>query len=111
MYDFFQINRFQEPGSQGLLCDLLWSDPIVKFGHEQEPSAHGPRLQPGTTFIENQTRGCSYFFTSVLSFCLYCTRLILNVRFLRLKDEAACQFLERNKLLGIIRGHEAQDAG
>jgi hypothetical protein len=25
--------------------------------------------------------------------------------------EAACKFLERNELLGIIRGHEAQDAG
>lgn len=25
--------------------------------------------------------------------------------------EASCQFLERNGLLGIIRGHEAQDAG
>ena len=83
MHVFFQINRFQEPGSQGLLCDLLWSDPIVNFGHEQEPSAHGPRLQPGTTFIENQTRGCSYFFTSVLSSPL--PRSILNVRFLRLK--------------------------
>ena len=25
--------------------------------------------------------------------------------------EAACKFLERNGLLGIVRGHEAQDAG
>ena len=25
--------------------------------------------------------------------------------------EAACRFLERNQLLGIFRGHEAQDAG
>ena len=25
--------------------------------------------------------------------------------------EAACKFLERNQLLGIFRGHEAQDAG
>lgn len=25
--------------------------------------------------------------------------------------EAACQFLERNNLLGVVRGHEAQDAG
>jgi len=28
-----------------------------------------------------------------------------------LTSTPACQFLERNKLLGIIRGHEAQDAG
>lgn len=32
--------------------------------------------------------------------------LIISCRY-----EASCQFLERNGLLGIIRGHEAQDAG
>jgi hypothetical protein len=32
--------------------------------------------------------------------------LIMRVRY-----EAVCTFLERNGLLGIIRGHEAQDAG
>jgi serine/threonine-protein phosphatase 2B catalytic subunit len=66
-----KVDRFREPGSDGLLCDLLWSDPIVNFGHEQEPGAHGQRLPPGTTFIENQTRGCSYFFTSVVFYSFY----------------------------------------
>ncbi|KAK7457102.1 hypothetical protein VKT23_010404 [Stygiomarasmius scandens] len=87
--DIFNMDRFQEPGSRGLLCDLLWADPIANFGYEQDPSPHSAPLPPGTTFIPNQTRGCSYFYTY----------------------EAACQFLERNHLLGIIRGHEAQDAG
>ncbi|KAJ7148745.1 Metallo-dependent phosphatase-like protein [Mycena crocata] len=82
--DIQALNRFSEPGSRGLLCDLLWSDPIQGFGHEEERS-----VPPGTTFLHNQTRGCSFFFTYT----------------------AACQFLERNGLLGIIRGHEAQDAG
>ncbi|KAJ7737325.1 Metallo-dependent phosphatase-like protein [Mycena metata] len=82
--DICALNRFDEPGSKGLLCDLLWSDPIAGFGHEEE---HG--VPPGTTFLHNATRGCSFFFTYA----------------------AACQFLERNGLLGIIRGHEAQDAG
>ncbi|KAJ7729794.1 Metallo-dependent phosphatase-like protein [Mycena metata] len=82
--DIRALNRFNEPGSKGLLCDLLWSDPIAGFGHEEE---HG--VPPGTTFLHNATRGCSFFFTYA----------------------AACQFLERNGLLGIIRGHEAQDAG
>ncbi|KAH8827624.1 Metallo-dependent phosphatase-like protein [Flagelloscypha sp. PMI_526] len=77
------INRFQEPGSSGLLCDLLWSDPVQNFGYEQDSSG------TGTTFLPNPMRGCSYLYTY----------------------EAACQFLERNNLLGIIRGHEAQDAG
>ncbi|KAF8634050.1 hypothetical protein AX17_004314 [Amanita inopinata Kibby_2008] len=87
--DLNHLNRFQEPGSHGLLCDLLWSDPIPTYGHEHEHSPHGPPVPPGTTFLPNTQRGCSYTFTY----------------------DAACQFLERNALLGVIRGHEAQDAG
>lgn len=87
--DLRRLDRFQEPGSSGLLCDLLWSDPVVNFGYEHEHSQQGPPLPPGTTFEHNGVRGCSYFFTY----------------------EAACKFLERNNLLGIVRGHEAQDAG
>ncbi|KAF8965423.1 serine/threonine-protein phosphatase 2B catalytic subunit [Flammula alnicola] len=87
--DLASINRFQEPGSHGMLCDLLWSDPISNFGHESEPSATGPALDRGTTFTHNGTRGCSFFYTY----------------------DAVCQFLDRNGLLTLIRGHEAQDAG
>lgn len=87
--DMRRINRFVEPGNHGLLCDLLWSDPYPGFGKEQEAANQGGPLKSGTTFMHNSTRGCSYYFTY----------------------EAACQFLERNGLLGIIRGHEAQDAG
>ncbi|KAI0056353.1 Metallo-dependent phosphatase [Artomyces pyxidatus] len=87
--DIDRMNRFQEPGSSGLLCDLLWADPIPNFGHENEPSAHGPGLPPGRLWEHNGTRGCSFFYTY----------------------EAVIKFLERNELLGVIRGHEAQDAG
>ncbi|KAF8908190.1 Metallo-dependent phosphatase [Gymnopilus junonius] len=87
--DLSEINRFQEPGSHGLLCDILWSDPISNFGHETDPSSTGPLLDRSTTFTHNATRGCSYFYTY----------------------EAVCQFLDRNGLLTLIRGHEAQDAG
>jgi serine/threonine-protein phosphatase 2B catalytic subunit len=41
------------------------------------------------SFVHNHVRGCSYFYTY----------------------KAACEFLERNRLLSIIRAHEAQDAG
>ncbi|KAJ7897638.1 serine/threonine protein phosphatase 2B [Mycena olivaceomarginata] len=41
------------------------------------------------SFLHNHVRGCSYFFTY----------------------QAACNFLERNNLLSIIRAHEAQDSG
>ncbi|KAI0731771.1 serine/threonine protein phosphatase 2B [Fomitopsis betulina] len=77
--DIRVIDRFREPPTQGLMCDILWSDPVEDFGQEKMSES----------FIHNHVRGCSYFFTY----------------------QAACQFLERNKLLSIIRAHEAQDAG
>lgn len=77
--DLRAINRFREPPTHGLICDLLWADPMEDFGQETT----------NESFVHNHVRGCSYFFTY----------------------HAACQFLERNNLLSIIRAHEAQDAG
>ena len=87
-----QIDRFREPPTHGLMCDILWSDPLEEFGSERN----------NELFVHNQVRGCSYFFrywtthTGKLTLCSY---------------NAACQFLERNNLLSVIRAHEAQDAG
>ncbi|KAJ7154667.1 Metallo-dependent phosphatase-like protein [Mycena filopes] len=77
--DIRAIDRFREPPTQGLMCDILWADPVEDFGTEKTTDS----------FLHNHVRGCSYFFTY----------------------QAACQFLERNNLLSIIRAHEAQDAG
>ncbi|BGP16972.1 hypothetical protein JCM10213_007418 [Rhodosporidiobolus nylandii] len=77
--DLRSINRFREPPTHGLMCDILWADPLEEFGNEKNTDA----------FVHNHVRGCSYFFTYT----------------------AACNFLERNGLLSIIRAHEAQDAG
>ena len=74
-----QLDRFCEPPTSGLMCDILWSDPIEDFGQETTRES----------FVHNHVRGCSYFFTY----------------------QTACAFLERNRLLSIIRAHEAQDAG
>ncbi|KAJ7097133.1 Metallo-dependent phosphatase-like protein [Mycena belliarum] len=77
--DLRAIDRFREPPTQGLMCDILWSDPAEDFGTEKTADS----------FLHNHVRGCSYFFTYT----------------------AACNFLERNNLLSIIRAHEAQDSG
>ncbi|TFK28510.1 serine/threonine-protein phosphatase 2B catalytic subunit A1 [Coprinopsis marcescibilis] len=77
--DIRNIDRFREPPTHGLMCDILWADPVEDFGTEKTTES----------FLHNHVRGCSYFFTY----------------------QAACQFLERNNLLSIIRAHEAQDAG
>ncbi|KIK81972.1 hypothetical protein PAXRUDRAFT_735013 [Paxillus rubicundulus Ve08.2h10] len=77
--DLRTLNRFREPPTHGLMCDILWADPTEDFGSEKGKE----------TFLHNQVRGCSYFFTY----------------------SATCKFLERNNLLSIIRAHEAQDSG
>ncbi|KLO14018.1 serine/threonine protein phosphatase 2B [Schizopora paradoxa] len=77
--DLRRIDRFKEPPTSGLMCDILWSDPAEDFGQEKTAES----------YVHNHVRGCSFFFTY----------------------QAACQFLERNNLLSIIRAHEAQDAG
>jgi serine/threonine-protein phosphatase 2B catalytic subunit len=48
-----QIDRFREPPTHGLMCDILWSDPVEDFGTEKTTES----------FLHNHVRGCSYFFT------------------------------------------------
>lgn len=77
--DLRVINRFQEVPTEGLMNDILWSDPAE---HNIEPDG-------ADDFVRNSARGCSYFYTY----------------------KAVCTFLKRNKLLSIIRAHEAQKDG
>ncbi|KAI3647031.1 hypothetical protein MP228_007252 [Amoeboaphelidium protococcarum] len=51
--DLKSINRFREPPTHGLMCDLLWADPIEDFGNEKT----------NEFFVHNHVRGCSYFFS------------------------------------------------
>ncbi|KAG8829991.1 3',5'-cyclic-nucleotide phosphodiesterase (PDEase) (3':5'-CNP), partial [Serendipita sp. 399] len=77
--DLRMINRFQEVPTEGLMNDVLWSDP-AEFNIEAESHVD---------FIRNSSRGCSYFYTY----------------------NAVCTFLKKNKLLSVIRAHEAQKEG
>ena len=49
--DLNMIKRFQEPKKTGLMCDILWSDPI-----EKDEDAKN------VLFLPNTTRNCSYIF-------------------------------------------------
>ncbi|KAE8359186.1 Metallo-dependent phosphatase-like protein [Aspergillus caelatus] len=51
--DIKSIDRFREPPTHGLMCDILWADPLEEFGQEKT----------GDYFIHNSVRGCSYFFS------------------------------------------------
>ncbi|KAJ1554128.1 3',5'-cyclic-nucleotide phosphodiesterase (PDEase) (3':5'-CNP), partial [Nowakowskiella sp. JEL0078] len=51
--DLRTLDRFREPPTSGLMCDLLWSDPIEDFGQETS----------NEFFIHNGVRGCSYYYS------------------------------------------------
>lgn len=52
--DVLKLDRFREPPTKGVMCDMLWADPHEKFG--EEPAGTGK-------FVHNNLRGCSYFYT------------------------------------------------
>ena len=48
-----QVHRLCEPGSSGIICDILWSDPAKNWRLGAPP------------YQTNPTRGCSYVYGSV----------------------------------------------
>ncbi|KAI9317237.1 serine/threonine-protein phosphatase 2B catalytic subunit A1 [Dichotomocladium elegans] len=51
--DLKSVDRFREPPTHGLMCDLLWADPMENFGQESTRDH----------FVHNHVRGCSYFYS------------------------------------------------
>jgi len=51
--DLKSLDRFREPPTHGLMCDILWADPLEDFGQEKTQDY----------FLHNHVRGCSYFFS------------------------------------------------
>eukprot|EP00929_Paragymnodinium_shiwhaense_P019995 TRINITY_DN13463_c0_g1_i1.p1 TRINITY_DN13463_c0_g1~~TRINITY_DN13463_c0_g1_i1.p1 ORF type:complete len:574 (-),score=139.59 TRINITY_DN13463_c0_g1_i1:286-2007(-) len=80
------IDRMQEPPRDGVMCDLIWADPNDKEEEDDGGRKGKSNIKP---FVHNDTRGCSYYFSS----------------------DAAAKFLKKNALLSIIRAHEAQAEG
>eukprot|EP00054_Salpingoeca_dolichothecata_P010597 m.59092 g.59092 ORF g.59092 m.59092 type:complete len:466 (-) comp19071_c0_seq2:94-1491(-) len=87
----------------GLSPELLSVDDIQSVDRFAEPDETGlmcdllwsdphedfDKYNGDTAFMHNETRGCSFVYT----------------------HKAACDFLDKNNLLSIIRAHEAQDQG
>lgn len=51
--DVRNLDRFREPPTKGLMCDLLWADPVEDYDDDVHERA----------FMKNTVRGCSYAFT------------------------------------------------
>jgi len=86
--DIHKLNRFVEPPGEGVLCDLLWADPVPEDdtnGMNPEEIAQWQDIE----FRPNLTRGCSYEFGYT----------------------AAKTFVKENNFKAIIRAHEVKQLG
>ncbi|QPG74468.1 hypothetical protein FOA43_001798 [Brettanomyces nanus] len=80
--DIDKIDRFQyDFPSSGMFCDLEWSDPSPEYDSEEGLK--------DVAFRPNRERNCSYYYSY----------------------NAMNSFLQKNNLLSVIRGHQAQDTG
>jgi diadenosine tetraphosphatase ApaH/serine/threonine PP2A family protein phosphatase len=84
---FAEYDRFIEPGMNGFLCDLLWSDPIKDAHEDGSDMSLGDFLS--IDYLPNPARGCSY----------------------RYGFKALVSFLAVNKLVALVRAHEVMQAG
>lgn len=88
--DLTRLDRFREPPTKGLMCDLLWADPIEDYDEADMDQ----------TFVRNTVRGCSYAFTYKAS-CQFLERtgLLLIIRAHEAQD-AGYRMYKRTKTMG-----------
>lgn len=88
--DLAALDRFREPPTKGLMCDLLWADPVEDYDDDNIDR----------TFLKNSVRGCSYAFTYKAS-CQFLERtgLLCIIRAHEAQD-AGYRMYKRTKTMG-----------
>ena len=88
--DVVNIDRFREPPTKGLMCDLLWADPVEDYDDDNMDRA----------FVKNTVRGCSYAFTYKAS-CQFLERTgLLSVVRAHEAQDAGYRMYKRTKTMG-----------
>lgn len=88
--DLARLDRFREPPTRGLMCDLLWADPIEDYDDDNMDQ----------TFVRNTVRGCSYAFT-YKALCQFLERTgLLSIIRAHEAQDAGYRMYKRTKTMG-----------
>lgn len=90
--DLRSVERNRQPPEEGIMCELLWSDPQPQNG--RSPSKRGV--------------GCQFGELTIVEFCM---KLHLMCVIILAGPDVTDNFLKRNNLDYIIRSHEVKDMG
>lgn len=90
MEDVIKLDRFREPPTKGLMCDLLWADPVEDYDDDNMD----------TKFVRNTVRGCSFAFTYRAS-CEFLDKTgLLSIIRAHEAQDAGYRMYKRTKTLG-----------
>lgn len=88
--DLVRLDRFREPPTKGLMCDLLWADPTEDYDEDNMDQS----------FVRNAVRGCSYSFT-YKALCQFLERTgLLSVIRAHEAQDAGYRMYKRTKTMG-----------
>ncbi|KAM9914004.1 hypothetical protein OXX69_001058 [Metschnikowia pulcherrima] len=88
--DLVKLDRFREPPTKGLMCDLLWADPVEDYDDDNIDR----------TFVRNTVRGCSYAFTYKAS-CQFLEKTgLLSIIRAHEAQDAGYRMYKRTKTMG-----------